>query len=231
LGTMALADAAKEAEVELFIHASTSEVYGNQTEFPIKETASLNATSPYAVAKIAAEEYLRVKAASDGLRVLIMRPFNSYGRGLIGNRHFVVERAITQALETQKIKLHNPEPRRDFVFREDHVSAYVNAVDLVIDDRTLLLAGEAINIATGVCWTIRDMAEHVRHAAFAKGVRGVKFSFTEVPDRPHDIARLHGDNAKAQELLGWKPNFNLSSGLSLALDEWTQALAPSPSTA
>ena len=132
LGTIALAEAATELkDFKMFVHASTSEVYGNQGHFPIEEDARLNATSPYAAAKIAAEEYLRVQNLSYGLPILIVRPFNTYGRAPIGNQHFVVERAIVQALKEHRINLHNPEPRRDFLFREDHVQFYVDVLKLL----------------------------------------------------------------------------------------------------
>lgn len=215
-GTMALADAAADVHVGLFIHASSSEVYGNQTQFPTPEDARLNATSPYAVAKIAAEEYLRVVAAARGLKVLIMRPFNTYGRALIGNRHFVVERAICQALECGAISLHNPRPLRDFLFRDDHVSAYKNAVE-----RWGALAGQTINVASGCSWNIHSMAWAVARLTGPE----TTVSFGETPDRPHDIDRLEGDPTRARELLHWKPQYELTSGLSRAMTEWKRALA------
>lgn len=226
LGTVAMANVALALHPRLFIHASTSEVYGNQPadNFPTSESSRLNATSPYAAAKIAAEEYLRVMFLAKGLPVLIMRPFNTYGRGLIGNSHFVVERAITQALQDGRISLHNSKPYREFMFRDDHVSAYVAAIRMV-DDESDILAGETLNICTGETYSIADMAGVVAMEVLKQTGREISVSFSEEPDRPHDIHKLHGDNSRTKELLGWTPQHSLTSGMSLAVKEWRSRLA------
>ena len=220
LGTVALADAAAElGNLKLFIHASTSEVYGTGVTYPTQEHARLGATSPYAVSKIAAEEYLRVAIQIHKLPVLIFRPFNTFGRATVRNRHYVVERAITQALEKQHISLHDPRPYRDFIFRDDHVNAYVHAVE-----RWGKLAGETINICTGNAWPIREVAKTVAHYAELLTGKLVQVDFLEKPDRPLDIPRLQGDNTKALELLKWAPEYSFSTGIKKAVEEWAQVL-------
>jgi UDP-glucose 4-epimerase len=220
-GTIALADAASRLDnFKLFIHASTSEVYGNQRDYPIRESAPLSATSPYAVSKIAAEEYLRVKKESYGFPILIMRPFNTYGRGLIKNKHFVVERAITQALVDRHIKLHNSAPFRDLVFREDHVRAYL----LAVEQHESVYRG-ALNICTGKIFNIQQMADEVARTVNEQADRReVKVSFSEQPDRPHDIFILHGDPSLAEAALGFKAEWSFKDGLCQAVQEWRQAL-------
>jgi len=131
LGTINLANVAMDEGVEHFIHASTSEVYGIQRKFPIREDANLNPTSPYAVAKIAAEHHLGLLREIHSFPVTIIRPFNSYNRANVRNRHYAVERAITMALERHHIRLHNPRPVRDFLYRDDHVEAYVRCLTCV----------------------------------------------------------------------------------------------------
>lgn len=227
LGTVAVANVALSLRLRLFIHASTSEVYGNQPEdsFPTPESSPLNATSPYAAAKIAAEEYLRVMSLAKGLPVLIMRPFNTYGRGLIGNSHFVVERAITQALQEGQISLHNSKPYREFMFRDDHVAAYVAAVKkAAASDLPVLTDLFTLNVCTGKTFTIAEMAAAVAQEVSLQTGKEIGVAFSEQPDRPHDIHKLHGDNSKIKEFLGWQPRYTLTSGLSLAVKEWRQRL-------
>lgn len=221
-GTVALADAAAELDnFKLLIHASTSEVYGTSVDFPIKEDARLGATSPYSVSKIAAEEYLRVCEQIHKLPVLIMRPFNTYGRALVKNKHYAVERAITQALETQHISLHDSRPYRDFIFRDDHVNAYVLAVE-----RWEKLVGETINVCTGNSWSIKEMANMVGHHVMVLLNKPVQIDFLEKPDRPLDIPRLQGDGGKARELLDWIPHYSFNTGIKKAVEEWAQVLDP-----
>ncbi len=211
-GTINMALASMEAGVQHFIYASSSEVYGKATVFPTPEDSPLGATSPYAQSKINAENYLRFMWDLYKFPVTIMRPFNSYGRANVDNRHFVVERAIVGALQDKVINLHDPRPWRDFMFREDHVNAYVACVE----KRPI---GETVNICTGNCWTIKQMADEV-----AKQIGDVKVEFAQTPDRPLDIMTLHGDNSKAQRVLGWKPKYGLSLGITIAINEWMNRL-------
>lgn len=227
LGTVAMADAARKlSNLQLFIHASTSEVYGKQTAFPIQEDAPLNATSPYAASKIAGEEYLRVLHQAEGFPVCIVRPFNSYGRALVGQQHFVIERAIVSALTTGLINLHNPKPERDFMFREDHVDFYVHLVE-----SKALWSGMCLNACTGKAYTIEEMAGIVSAAVMAQTGRGVLVDFKNEPDRPHDIEVLHGDSGKAQRMTPWRPNYSLGEGVEQAVREWRERIereAPLP---
>ena len=224
-GTIALVDAARELKnLLLFVHASTSEVYGNQKDFPIKETASLGATSPYAASKIAAEEYIRVAMDSYGFPALIIRPFNSYGRALVNNSHFVVERAITQALTEHKISLHNPDPYRDFMFREDHVAGYL-AVLSAAQELADIPHAASINFSTGKSYTIGMMAEIVALDVETRVLKiPIPVDFKRVPDRPHDIQKLEGDNSSARSSLRWEPKYDLVMGIRQAVDEWTRTL-------
>jgi len=222
VAVVALAEFAREVGVKQFIHASTSEVYGKATRSPIHENEPLGATSPYAVAKVAAEKYLWLMHEIYGFPITIMRPFNSYGRAPRGvqNRHYVVEKAICQALEERHIHLHSPGPMRDFLFRHDHGWAYVLAVG---NQESI---GQAMNVCTGKCWTILEMANEVARIVTAlTPSRGkVDVSFDQKSDRPKDIDCLCGSNDIVRKILGWEPQYSLKAGLEKAIKEWMEAL-------
>jgi dTDP-glucose 4,6-dehydratase len=222
LGTIHLAEASREAGVEQMIFASTSEYYGNQKSFPIKEDAIPNATSPYAVSKIAAENYLWLMHRLYDFPVTVMRPFNSFGRANVDNRHYVVERAITGALEKGVINLHNPKPVREFVFREDHADAYLCALG------RKEAVGEAFNVCYGVGYTIEEMANKVAEIVSSKFSKMVEINFMREPDRPMDIDKLVGDSTKIRRILGWKPKYNLETGLEKAINEWAWLVGIAP---
>jgi len=218
LGTINLANVAMDEGVEHFVHASTSECYGIQRKFPIREDANLNPTSPYAVAKIAAEHHLRLLREIYGFPVTIIRPFNSYNRANVRNRHYAVERAITMALERRHIRLHNPRPVRDFLYRDDHVEAYVRC----IENRRAI--GETINVCTGRGVTIEEMARLVARLVEERTGEKVGISWEAEPDRPLDIPVLVGSRERARRVLGWRPRRSLEEGLRLAIDEWARVL-------
>jgi len=199
-----LFEACRELDPNLIqlLCAGTSEEYGVQSEFPIKETADLRPNSPYAVSKVAMDRYLQYLEEAYKFPMTLLRPFNSYGRST--NKHFVVERIISQMLNDEPVvKLGDPEPTRDLLYIDDHVYAYL----------TCLGNEDAIhrtfNFCTGIGTTIRELADKLCHMTGYSGL----IRWNTIPKRPLDIPRLIGNNWKARRLLGWVPKVNLETGL------------------
>ena len=184
-----------------FVFAGTSEEYGQQTMFPIKESADLKPNSPYAVSKVAADKYLRMLYDAYGFPVTVMRPFNTYCRS--GNIHFVTERIITQMLNGDKLCLGDSSPIRDFIYVDDHVNAYLAAIG----------NEQAINRAFNVCSGVGiSILEYINKIAGLLGWHG-EVTWDTVPNRPNDIACLIGDNTKIKDVLGWRQTVTLEEGL------------------
>ncbi|MEE9584766.1 MAG: GDP-mannose 4,6-dehydratase [Candidatus Brocadiales bacterium] len=207
LGTVNMVEACLDLrECPLFILASSSEVYGGSEGEPLNELTPLEATMPYAAAKIAAEYYVR----QSGLAYVIMRPFNTYGRARIGQARAVIDKAIVSALIRGTIDLWNPEPKRDFMFRSDHVDAYLAVIKSNI-------AGETFTFGTGVATSIGDTLEIIAQETGAS-----------IESRPYerrgDIPGLCADSAKALRELGWQAKVSLEEGVSRAIEEWKARL-------
>ena len=208
LGVVNVAEAARRAlpKLKRFIFSGSVEEYGIQNKFPTKETAELRAASPYGVAKIAAEKYLKYLYDAYGFPVIIFRNTNSYGRRY--NHQFVIESIIYQMYEGKSpIKLGDPTPVRDFVFEPDLLSAYV----LATESNTKKLLGESINIGTGKAVSIKELANKIAKITGYKG----KIKWNSFPKRQLEIPRLQIDNAKAKKLLKWNPKFSLYEGLRI----------------
>jgi nucleoside-diphosphate-sugar epimerase len=195
-----------DQKLRQFIFAGTSEEYGQQHEFPIKESADLRPNSPYAVSKAAADKYLRMMWDAYGFPVTVMRPFNTYGRN--GNAHFVTERIITQMLNGDGVQLGNPEPVRDFIYVSDHVDAYVRAVG----EKTAI--NRAFNVCSGRGITIKDYVGLIAEVLGWKG----EVEYGKIPERPNDIATLIGDNSKIKGALGWRQAVSLEEGLNRTIE-------------
>jgi len=203
MGLINLAEACRVhcTDFKQFISAGTSEEYGNQKQYPIREDAVLYPNSPYAVSKAASTMYLEYMRDAYGFPITICRPFNTYGR--VHNKHFVTERILTQMLEDKKeLRLGDPDPVRDMVFRDDHVNAYLKVLG------NADAVGEKINFCTGVGYSITEL---VSHCAELTGWKG-EIVWNTIPKRPLDIDVLIGDNSKAISL-GWKPEYDLVRGL------------------
>lgn len=215
LGTINLAEACLR-EVPHFRHflfAGTSEEYGNQTEFPVKEDAELRPNSPYSVSKVAADKYLQYMRDAYDFPVTILRPFNTYGRK--DNVHFVVERTITQMLQGKTVKLGDPTPVRDFLYVDDHVDAYLTCLD---NEKA---KGGVFNFCTGRGVSIKELAELIAKLVGFEG----EISWSTIPARPLDIQKLVGSYEKAKRVLGWEPKYTLEEGLKKTISFWKGKLS------
>ena len=218
LGTMNIVDACVKYKVSHFIKASTSEFYGKQDKFPITEDAIPAPLSPYAVAKLAAEEYIRYVDRTVGIPYTILRPYNTYNRSQVKKKYFLIERAITQALEEGRIHLYTPEPVRDLLDRDSHVDAYVRCLG------NPNVIGKAINIGTGKGWKVGDAVELVAKLVGKELGKEIPINWDMAADRPYDVPTLICSNEKAWRLLGWKPLYTLEEGLKIAIREWREVL-------
>lgn len=195
-----------------FLYASSSETYGNGPS-PKTEESPLNPNSPYAVSKAAAEKYLLYMRDAYGFPVTIMKPFNTYGRR--DDTHFVIEKAIVQMLKGKEVRLGDPDPIRDFMYVEDHLSAYLTCLD---EERAI---GQVFNFCTGRETTILHLAETIGRLTKYKG----EVAWDTIPKRPLDISVLVGDYSKAKRLLGWEPKHSLEGGLARCVDYWRDKIA------
>jgi len=211
MGVFHMAEAARREVPNLkrFIWSGSAEEYGIQPKeaYPTKEDEiQLHAASPYGVAKIAAENFLKYLFLAYGFPAIIFRNANSFGRKY--NHQFVIESVIYQMTQGKSpIKLGDPEPVRDFIFEEDLLNAYVIATES--ENKEVL--GEAINITTSEPITIRDLVEKIKKITGYSG----EIQWHSFPKRPLEIPRLNMDNSKAKKLLGWTPRFNLDGGLKI----------------
>ena len=192
-----------------FLFAGTSEEYGIQEyhNIPIKETARCYPNSPYSVAKHAATNYLEYMRDAYGFPMTVLRPFNTYGR--VKNTHFVTERIIIQMLnKVDSVRLGDPTPIRDMMFRQDHINAYLQCLETP-DTR-----GRVLNFCTGVGTSIEDLALKIAELTGYEGT----IEWNTIPARPLDIDVLIGDNKRAYIFAGWVPKYDLDTGLTMTIE-------------
>lgn len=211
LGTVNLAEACMRElpSFQHFLYAGSSEEYGSNPNPPFTEESQVLPHSPYAVAKVASDLYLRYLHRAYGFPATVLRCFNTFGRK--DNKHFAVEKVVTQALQGKEIHMGDPTPVRDFMYVDDHVNAYLTV--LANRDKAL---GEVFNFCTGIPTTIGNMVEKVIELTNYKGAPFWK----TIPTRPLDIKILVGDPTKAQTILGWKAKYSLEEGLRKTIEYW-----------
>jgi nucleoside-diphosphate-sugar epimerase len=202
------------------IYASTAEVYGPQDKPPLHEKMTLNPYSPYAVTKEMTDIYLRNIANNVyGLNTTVMRCTNSYGRKM--ETGFFVEYCISALLKGEKVYVGAPESVRDYMYIDDHVNAYLKAIEHK-DVR-----GEAFSFGTGKGISNKDCALLIADMmGFDKKHVVIGEYPPTYPSRPlvSDQPFIVMDYSKAKKMLGWEPKVDLKHGLKLSIDYWKKKM-------
>ena len=134
------------------LHTSTSEVYGSAQYTPIDEHHPLNAQSPYAATKVAADQLVLSYYRSFNLPVSIIRPFNTFGPRQ--SLRAVIPTIISQVLNGNlDIKLGKISTKRDFTHVKDTAEGFVSAL------KAKNIDGEVINLGTGVNFSIKNVID------------------------------------------------------------------------
>jgi dTDP-glucose 4,6-dehydratase len=203
-GTQILLDAIRETPVERFILFSSSEVYGTAESAPMDEEHPINPRSPYAATKAGADRLAYSYFVTYGLPVVIVRPFNNYGPRQHPEK--VVPRFITQALQDLPLTIHGDgHASRDWLYVDDDAEA----IEAVIAAPLENVAGEVLNVATGVDISVTDIADAVLEA-FGK-TSSLK---TFVPERLGQVDRHIGSTDKMERLTGWRARTSFEEGLA-----------------
>jgi UDP-glucose 4-epimerase len=212
-GTLNVLEAARRHGVARVVHTSTSEVYGTPDVLPIRETHPLNAQSPYAATKVAADQLALSYHRSFSLPVTVLRPFNTYGPRQ--STRAVLPTILTQLLEGKtRLSLGRLDTSRDLTFVADTVDGFVRAC--VAPG----LEGRTIQLGTGRAESIGDVL------AIAQKILGTSATvhLDEKRLRPDasEVMVLQSDPALAREALGWEARHSLEAGVAATID-WLRA--------
>lgn len=210
LGTQVVANAVlrNSKTVELFVHISTSEVYGTAAGASMDEDHPTNPMSPYAAAKCGADRLVYSYWQTYRIPAVIVRPFNNYGP----HQHLekVVPRFITSCLLGESLTVHGDgSARRDFMFVKDHCEA----LDKLLHAPRDKVIGEVFNLGTGADVSVLEIAEAVK-AAMHNAASPIEL----IGERPGQVIRHTCDAAKFRELLDWHPAYEFAAGLRETID-------------
>jgi len=203
-GTRILLDAIREARVERFILISSSEVYGTALAAPMDEEHPLNPRSPYAATKAGADRLAYSYFVTYGLPIVIVRPFNNYGPRQHPEK--VIPRFVTQALDDEPLTIHGDgHASRDWLYVDDDAEA----IEAIIASDLDLVAGEVLNVATGIDVSIAEIADLVLDLLDKPA--DLK---EHVEERPGQVDRHVGSTEKIQRLCGWSARTSFEEGLA-----------------
>ena len=211
MGTLNMMEAARRSGVKKFVYASSSSVYGDEPNLPKREGREGNLLSPYAVSKMCDEEWGKQYTRHYGLDTYGLRYFNVFGRRQDPNGAYaaVIPKFIKQLLKGEVPTINGDgHQSRDFTYIENVIEANFKACLAPHE-----AAGEAYNIAYGGQEYLLDV-----YYGLTSALRlNVEPNFG--PDRAGDIKHSNADISKAQNKLGYAPDWSFERGINAAI-EW-----------
>jgi dTDP-glucose 4,6-dehydratase len=208
-GTLNVLEVARKYQAG-FLHASTSECYGDPLVHPQPESywGNVNPIGPRSVydeAKRYAEALTMAYQRYHGVNTHLVRIFNTYGPRLSAGDGRVISNFVTQALRGEDITIYGDgQQTRSFCYVSDLIEGILR---LSRSDEHL-----PVNIGNPQEWTILECAREVLSVTNSRS----QLRYEPLPE--DDPTRRRPDISKAQALLGWEPTIDLRTGLNLSLD-------------
>jgi nucleoside-diphosphate-sugar epimerase len=207
-GTLNVLMMARKCNVKKVVFASSSSIYGDTPTLPKLETMAPNTQSPYAVTKLAGEQYCQVFWKNYRLPTAALRYFNVFGPRQDPNSQYaaVIPKFIQLAKADKKLTVYGDgEQTRDFTFVKDVVQANLRAA---VDTGS---NGEVFNIARQERISLNDLAKIIFHQLGKKGEMDYQ------PERAGDIKHSLADINKAKTLLGYRSMYTIEQGIEATI--------------
>lgn len=221
-----LLDALVENDIKYFVFSSTAATFGEPIRPKIDESHPQNPINPYGNTKLMVEKILADFDTAYGLKATALRYFNASGAddsGEIGESHnpethlipIVLQAAAGKRASIKMFGTDYPTPDgtcvRDYVHVNDLARAHILALEKMFKDN----ASERFNLGSGNGFSVAEIVKE------AKRITGIDFTVEKAPRRDGDPAVLVADSAKAERILGWKPQYNLTRIIETAWN-WEQ---------
>lgn len=210
IGLLNLLEITSQFSIKAFVHAGSSSEYGLNAAAPV-EDAPLHPNSHYAVTKASAAQMIKYYGTLREMPVTNLRYYSIYGPYEEPDR--LIPRLIEMGMKKDYPPLVQPDISRDFVYVDDAVLATLlsaNQIDAI--------AGQSLNIASGMKTTMRDIASTIQEIfSIDKSPEWGDF-----PNRKWDLKEWYGNASLAEKLIGWKNETSLKDGL-LKNYEWQKS--------
>jgi UDP-N-acetylglucosamine/UDP-N-acetylgalactosamine 4-epimerase len=213
-GFLNVLDAARVAEVKSFVYAASSSTYGNEPNLPKIENRIGEPLSPYAVTKLVNEIYAKNYLRCYGFRATGLRYFNVFGPRQDANGAYaaVIPKWTSAMIEDKDITINGDgKTSRDFCFVSNAVQANIRAALAPVDSQ-----GEVYNVAVGHRTSLLELFNMLRDE-----LANLQIHYSREPlhadFRKGDVRHSLADIGKAQQLLGYEPEFSVQAGVKIAM--------------
>ncbi len=212
LGTLNLLQAAREAGVRRLVYASSSSIYGSNAALPKHEAMCPAPLSPYAISKLAGEQYCRVFWQLYGFETVCLRYFNVFGPQQDPTSQYsaVIPRFITALLENRPLTVYGDGSQsRDFTYVANVVQCNLLAC------AAPQAPGQVFNVACGQRFSLLELVDHL--AQITGRSPQVQYAAGRPGEVPHSLAAIE----RARDVLGYQPEFDFDKGLAETVNWYT----------
>jgi UDP-N-acetylglucosamine 4-epimerase len=208
---------ARDAKVKRFVFAASSSTYGDSQNLPKVEDIIGKPISPYGVTKYVNELYAHVFGLNYDIHTVGLRYFNVYGRRQdpAGAYAAVIPKFTMLLMEHKSPLIHGDgTSSRDFTYIDNIIQ--INHLAAITEN--VEADGQIFNAAVGDRYDLNTMVEFLKLylAEFDEEISNVPINYG--PFRKGDILHSLASIEKAEKILGYKPEFNLKTGLKLAVN-------------
>lgn len=201
LGTQTVVDACRNHDSRI-IFSSSREIYGSQSNLPVKICCNYNPENYYGASKVFGECLIRAYGKSHGLKYSILRFSNVYGSG---DKDRVIPIFINRARKNQSIAIYGNSKIIDFINICDAVDAVQRVVEL--NDLSAIL-----NIGSGSSETLSNLAHLIKTLTLSNSEIEI------LPERHGEVDKFFADISITTEKIDWRPKISLREGIKTIID-------------
>jgi len=199
IATQHLLESFKNSKLKKFIYASSSSVYGNSDEMPLKISTLTKPVSPYGVTKLAAENLVNSYYENYNLPAISLRYFTVYGPRQRPDMAFHI--FLRSAITNNKIDIYgNGEQIRDFTYIEDVINANMLSLEFGV-------SGEIYNIGGGSNISINETLRLI------KSITNKSLKINYKDSLKGDVTQTQADISNSKIQLNYEPKYEIKAGL------------------
>ena len=197
LGTLNILEYCIVKKIKKMIFVS-SYVYGNPKYLPINEKHPIEPHNPYTKSKYLAEQLCEFYAKNSDLKIIILRPFNIFGKTL--PKDFLISNLLKSIKTNEKITIINKDSRRDFLHIDDFV-------DVILKIKDFDFKFEIFNVGSGKSYSFNEVIKKIEDISMER----LHLEYEE--NKENFIEEITADISKINNKIKWFPKISFDEGL------------------
>ena len=197
IGTLNILEYCIQKKVKKIIYVS-SYIYGNPKYFPINEDHPIDPHNAYTRSKYLAEQLCEFYAKNSDLNVIILRPFNIFGKTLPNG--FLISNLLKSIESNEKVTIVNKYSKRDFLHIDDFV-------DVILKIKDYDFKFEVFNVGSGKSYSFNEVIKEIEKISLKK------LNLQYKQNEEDFIKEIRADISKLSNKIKWNPKISFNEGL------------------